>query len=55
MHARICRRTYARAHTRQAANVLVDDKFRAKVADFGLSQKKQIGMVRARAHTHTPL
>ena len=63
IHAHTCTRTstrtHARAHmharARQAANVLVDDKFRAKVADFGLSQKKQIGMVRARAHTHTPL
>jgi len=27
----------------KAANVLVDSRFRAKVADFGLSQKRQIG------------
>ena len=27
----------------KAANILVDQRFRAKVADFGLSQKKQLG------------
>ena len=27
----------------KAANILVDSRFRAKVADFGLSQKKQMG------------
>lgn len=27
----------------KAANILVDSRFRAKVADFGLSQKKQVG------------
>jgi len=29
----------------KAANVLVDSRFRAKVADFGLSQKRQINIV----------
>lgn len=27
----------------KAANILVDSRFRAKVADFGLSQKKHLG------------
>jgi serine/threonine protein kinase len=27
----------------KAANILVDSRFRAKVADFGLSQKKNLG------------
>jgi len=39
-------------------NVLVDNKFRAKVADFGLSQKKNLGlgiMCAERGPTGTPL
>jgi guanylate cyclase len=28
----------------KAANILVDSKFRAKVADFGLTQKRKLGV-----------
>ena len=38
----------------KASNILVDSRFRAKVAEFGLSQKRKLGFTGASSSSGTP-